>query len=135
MSDRRVVFGKRADGTLGVFVSPVGIDAFTATDDQLLLNISSKIPQLILLGAVASSQSVPLGVGRAPYVFLTNRQSMGTVPGYGALDGPVRPSPNFAYGAPTGFAYADVASDGSAMSVSVPGGNRVAYAVYNIPFS
>ncbi len=133
MSDRRIVIGKRADGTLGVFVSPAGIDAHTATDAQLLLNISSKVPQLILLGAVASSQSVVLGTGRAPYVFLTNRQSMVGVPGYGNLDGPIRPAPNGTYGTTT-ECYADVASDGSAMAVTVASGTRVSYAVYNIPF-
>ncbi|MES2030832.1 MAG: hypothetical protein V4477_16755 [Pseudomonadota bacterium] len=134
MSDRRVVIGMRANGDDGIFVAPSGLDALTASDAQLLLNISSKVPQLILLGAVASSQSVALGTGRAPYVFLTNRQSMVGVPGYGNLDGPIRPAPNGTYGTTT-ECYADVATDGSSMAVTVASGTRVSYAVYNIPFN
>ncbi len=130
---RRVVIGKRANGDLGIFVAPEGVDAFTASDDQLLLNITSKVSQLILLGVASDSRTVALAAGRQPFVFLTGRMTMGGVPGYGDLDGPVRPSPNGVYNT-TGTSYADIASDGSYMSLSVPSGSRTAYAVYNKPF-
>lgn len=129
----QVILGRRANGDNGIFGAPPGVDAFTAPDAQLTLNISSKVPQLILLGAVPSSQYVPLAAGRPPYVFITNRMSMVGTPGYGDLDGPIRPAPNGIYGT-AGICSADIAGDGSVMFVTVAAGARASYAVYNIPF-
>jgi hypothetical protein len=89
---------------------------------------------LILFGSVSSSQVVVMGAGRPPFVLLTGRMSMGGVPGYGDLDGPVRPSPNGVY-ATSNSSYADLAGDGSFMYVAVAPGSRAAYAVYNAPFN
>lgn len=131
---RQVVIGGRADGTDGIFVAPPGVDALFATDDQLLLNISSKISQLLLFGSIDTSQTVVIGAGRAPFVLITGRMTMGGVPGYGDLTGPVRPSPNGVYGTSSSN-FADLAGDGSFMYVTVAPGSRAAYAVYNAPFN
>ena len=128
---RRVVIGKRANGELGVFVARAGYDAFTAADSDLVLNISSKISQLLMLGFVTSSGSVPLGVGAAPYIMLTGQADMTSVPLYGSLSGPVRPAPLGIFGATASGSYADVASDGSSMYVTTA--VKCSYAVFNVP--
>lgn len=95
MSIERAIIGKRsaANPVKGIFISPPGIDAKTASDDQLILNISDKINQLISMGFVTTTTTVPLGLSRSPFVFLTSRYDMSSDFGYGALTGPIRPSP------------------------------------------
>lgn len=131
---RRVVIGRRANGDNGIFVSNNPYDAYTAADADLMLNISSKIVQLLLLGSVASPATVPLGFGRMPVVILTTRLSMAGVPGYGDFDGPTRPAPNDLYSTNADPSFADLASDGSSMAVYPASPSRTSYAAYNVPF-
>lgn len=131
MSDRRIVIGKRANGDLGIFVSKVGYDAHTASDSDLVLNISSKISQLLMLGFVPSTDTVPLGFGAAPYIMLTGQADMTSVPLYGSLSGPVRPAPLGIFGATASGSYADVASDGAFMNLYTS--VKCSYAVFNSP--
>lgn len=133
---RRVVIGKRSNGDTGVFVSPIGVDAYTAADSALVLGISARVSQLLLLGNVSSSQTVILGFGSAPHILLVSYQTY--VDGTASFSGPVRPSP-FPTSTPDGHGgytiaaatptYADIASDGSYMSVTAP--RKTIYAVYN----
>lgn len=126
---RRVVIGKRASGDYGVFVSPAGIDAYTAADSQLLLNISNRVPALLQLGAIGSSQTVYMGLTIRPIVVIFSSSSLASIPGYGAYVGPARPSPLFNSDPQ---AYADIAADGSYMNITC--GARLIYAVYNYQF-
>lgn len=129
MTVRRAIIGKRANGDMGVFVSPAGIDALTASDAQLILNISSKVAQLIMLGFVASSQSVVLGLTRVPIVFLTSYTTLNGITGYESFDGPLRPSPSAlgSYSHPASFAT--VEAGGGYMNLNGP--TKMTYAVYN----
>lgn len=52
---RRIVLGPRANGDVGLFVAPPGVDAMTAPDSALVLNVTSKVSQLVLMGRAASS--------------------------------------------------------------------------------
>ena len=131
---RRVVIGKRANGENGIFVSNSGFDAFTTPDNNLILSVSSKIVQLLLLGFSNSNAYVPLGFGRMPVVILTTRLTMLGVAGYGDFDGPSRPAPNDLYSTNPEPSFADVQPDGSYMLVYPAQPNRVSYAVYNVPF-
>lgn len=133
---RRVVIGPRSNGDVGVFVSPSGVDAYTAADSALILGISSRVSQLLLLGHVSSSQTVTLGFGAVPHVLLTSQQSL-ALPS-ATLSGVMRPSPMFTMtsdghgGYTIGTAdpsYADIASDGSYMVITAP--RATVYAVYN----
>jgi len=58
----RVVLGARANGDVGLFVAPPGVNAMTAPDSALLLSATAKVSQLILMGRVTSSQIVALGL-------------------------------------------------------------------------
>lgn len=133
---RRVVIGRRANGDTGVFVSPVGVDAYTTADANLVLGISARVSQLLLLGSVSSSQSVALGFGGVPHVLITSLQTVNL--SYITFNGPVRPSPMMT-STPDGSggytytsadpSFADIASDGSSMYVTAP--RKTIYAVYN----
>lgn len=127
--------GKRSNGNLGIFVSPPGIDALTATDAQLTLNINSKISQLILLGFSVGNQIIALGLSRSPFVFVTSQNTISDVPGYNGLNGPMRPSPVGISGVSLSnpAAAATINSNGASMSISA--GGRASYAVYNSPFT
>jgi hypothetical protein len=130
MSVRRYIEGKRADGTNGVFVSPAGIDAFYATNDQLLLNISDKISQLLLLSFVDSSQVVALGLAVAPIVLITSQGSLAGISGYESVVGPSRPSPmGFGNNAAGSVSYATVNGNGTSLSLNVFG--RTQFSVYS----
>jgi len=118
MSTRRIVIGKRNDGTFGIFVSPAGVDAFFAADSSLILNIQSKVSQLILLGQVSSSQTISLGLSRSPIVLVTSKNSLAGIYGYPGGAGPVRPSPlgtNV-----SAFSYAVINGNGASVSISAP---------------
>jgi hypothetical protein len=133
---RRVVIGPRSNGDVGVFVSPSGVDAYTAADSNLVLGISSRVSQLLVLGRVSSSARVTLGFGAVPHVLLTSQQSLNL--GYISITGPMRPSPMFSltddgHGGftvnPASPSYADIASDGAYMDITAP--SPTIYAVYN----
>lgn len=125
----RVVIGPRANGDVGVFVSPPGVDANTAADSALLLGITSKVSQLLLLGKIAASGTVILGLHRSPYVFLVSEYNFATIAGHVGGPGPIRPSP-----APGGTSSsATINSNGASMTITttVP----VSYQVYGQAFT
>lgn len=133
---RRVIIGVRGNGDHGLFVSPPGVDAYTAADSALLLSASSKISQLLLLGQISSSGTVALGLGKNPIVILTSQNTFDDfgLSGYGTLTGPSRPAPcaTIATG-PTvsrgSLVSATINSSGANMSVSTS--VKCFYAVYN----
>lgn len=88
----RIVLGPRANGDKGLFISPVGVDADTAADSALLLNASSKVSQLLLMGRITSTQTITLGLGRSPLVFITSEFNWSGITGHTAGPGPFRPS-------------------------------------------
>lgn len=137
---RRVVLGQRGNGDEGCFISPVGVDAYTASDDALVLSINHKVSQLILLGQVSSSQTVALSLTRNPFVFITAQNSIT----YGSVfndSGPVRPSPTMnvigdghgGYSLTRGpLSSATINSSGASLSISTT--VKLIYAVYNKAF-
>lgn len=125
----RVVLGQRANGDFGLFISPPGADAMTAADAALVLNVSSKVSQLILLGSVAAGGGVvPLGLGRSPFVFVTSSFDFTGVAGHTAGPGPLRPSP--LRGSPSSAA---INSNGASMTITAP--SKTTYAVYSSAFT
>jgi hypothetical protein len=79
---RRVRVGARANGDVGLFIGPPGADANTAPDAALILNVSSKVSQLILMGRAMQSVTVPLGLKHSPFVFLTSQFDWANVIGH-----------------------------------------------------
>jgi hypothetical protein len=133
---RRVVIGTRGNGDRGIFVSPPGIDAFTASDSALLLSVSNKISQLLLLGQVSSNQTVALGLGKNPIVILTTQNPFSDlgISGLGNLSGPSRPSPcaTLVTGPAVSrgnLAEATINSNGANMTITTS--VKTFYAVYN----
>ena len=131
MSTRRIVIGKRNDGTFGIFVSPSGVDAFTAADASLVLNIQSKVSQLILMGSVSSNQVISLGLSRSPVVHVTSKNTLAGVPGYSGAGGPTRPSP-LAVNV-SAFSYATINGNGASVTIIAP--VPTSFAVYAKPFT
>lgn len=132
MTVNRVVLGPRANGDIGMFVSPFGVDADTAADSALRLSITSKVSQLILLGRVAAgSHLIPLGLGRSPYVFLTSQWDFAGVTGHVLGPGPFRPSPPPVAG--SSASYVVINSNGVSMSISAA--YTCVYAVYAQAFT
>lgn len=131
---RRVIIGKRGNGDVGLFVSPPGVDAFTASDSSLVLGISSKFSQLILLGHASSSQTVSLGLGAQPVVLLTTYGTT-AVSGGGessplpGVAGPTRPSPVNPGMSPSSVT---INSGGASMSLNLAA--PATYAVYSRAF-
>ncbi|MGO3934765.1 hypothetical protein [Rhodopseudomonas pseudopalustris] len=144
MSDRNIVAGVRANADCGLFVAPPGVDAYYAADDQLRLNVSSRISQLIMLAWVSSPQVVALGLSRSPYVLLFSREPLAnTILGPGGLEGAIRPSPSglksssnqdggvsFIYYPPSS---ATINGDGASMTIDTT--RPTCYAVYNKAFT
>jgi hypothetical protein len=124
---RRVRIGIRNNGNEGIFVSPAGVDAAAAPDGSLLLSISSKIPQLLQLGFVSSSQTIFMGLSVQPFVLLFNSANLSAIPGYTQV-GPARPAPLFNTD-PQSFA---TLSGGTSMAITC--GARTSYQIYNYPF-
>jgi hypothetical protein len=118
---KRVVIGPRANGDVGLFVSPAGVNADTAADSALLLNVTSKVSQLIMTGLVSAGTSgITLGLSRSPYVFITSQWDWSGVVGHTQGPGPFRPSPP-----PSGSASTvTINSNGASMTISA------AYSVY-----
>lgn len=89
---RRLVIGRRSNGDKGVFISPSGVDAYTAADSSLILGIGGAIAQLVMQGQVTSSTTIPLGFSHEPFVFITAKDDLHL--GLVNLDGSVcRPAP------------------------------------------
>jgi len=125
----RVVIGRRSNGDIGVFVSPAGVNADTAADSALMLSITSKVSQLILLGKISGSGTVTLGLSRSPYVFLVSEFNFSSVTGHVGGPGPIRPSP----GPGASPSTATINSNGASMTIStsVP----CSYQVYGQAFT
>jgi hypothetical protein len=141
VSTRRVVIGKRGDGTFGIFVSRDGFDAFNTADANLLLNISSKVSALILLTTVASTQTISLGLSQSPLALVTSLNGLESLPGYTGTGGPARPSP-FLLLIPNGdgfiitrtpVASATINGNGASLTISCSAPTTVA--VYSKPFT
>lgn len=129
---KRVIIGPRANGDIGVFVSPPGVDADTAADSALRLSITSKVSQLILLGRVsAGSHLISLGLGRSPYVFITSQWDFSGVIGHTLGPGPFRPSPPPF----TGAVVSSVTINSNGASMSISAGYTLVYAVYGQAFT
>ena len=117
---RRARVGPRANGDAGLFIGPPGADAATAADAALILNVSSKVSQLILMGRAIQSVTVPLGLSRSPFVY-----DWASVIGHTLGPGPFRPSPPFLAGASPSTAA--INNHGESMSL-----NLVFPAVYQV---
>jgi hypothetical protein len=136
---RRIVLGPRSDGTAGLFVSPPGVDAFTAPDSSLVLNVSTKVSQLLLMGRVfADFQVVALNVSRSPIVMLTSQYDFSAVTGHTLGPGPMRPSPPALSGAVG--AQAAINGNGASMTITLMrtasgGPYPCIYQVYNKAFT
>ena len=126
---KRIVLGPRANGDVGVFVSPAGVDADTAADSALLLNVTSKVSQLILLGRITASGTIALGLGRSPYVFITSENNFSSVPGHTTGPGPLRPSP------PPGGTSSTCTINSNGASMTITTIYPVTYQVYGQAFT
>jgi hypothetical protein len=126
---RRVIIGPRANGDVGIFASPPGVDADTAPDSQLIMNVTSKVSQLILMGHVAAGNNlVLLGLNLRPFVFITSQWDFNGVIGHTAGPGPVRPSP------PVGNSSASCAINGNGASMTISSSLQINYFVYSSTF-
>lgn len=128
---RRIVLGPRNNGDVGLFISPPGVDAFTAADSALTLNVTSKVSQLLLLGRVGvGTFGVTLGVSRSPYVMITSQWDFSGVSGHSTGPGPYRPSPPSSGYTPS---TCTINSNGASMTIVSPYG--VVYSVYSQAFT
>lgn len=126
---KRVVIGHRANGDVGMFVSPPGVDADTAADSALLLSVTAKVSQLILVGHVSGSAAgIVLGLSQRPFVFITSQFDFAGVPGHATGPGPCRPSPMNLVTSST----ATINSSGATMDISTS--LPVSYFVYGAAF-
>lgn len=132
----RIVGGPRLrDGAVGLFISPPGVDADTAADSALLLNATSKVSQLILLGRLVSfPQTVALGLGRSPLVFLVSQFNFSGVIGHTQGPGPVRPSPPGLAGQ-SNQSTAQINGNGVSVSISSGNGFPIVFEVYSQAFT
>lgn len=88
MTTPQIVIGKRG-AAYGIWATPAGIDALTATDAQCSLNMSDFVSQLIMRGSVTGlPKTVALGLPVAPVVMIT------TLSTFNGLTGMIRPYPN-----------------------------------------
>jgi hypothetical protein len=129
---KRIVLGPRANGDVGLFVSPPGVDADIAADSALLLSATSKVSQLILLGNVAASgtpTTIVLGLSRSPFVFVTSQFDFAGVIGHTTGPGPLRPSPPIG----SSFSAATINSNGASMTITRP--LKTTFAVYGAAFT
>jgi hypothetical protein len=127
---RRVRLGPHADGSVGLFISQPGADASNAASGTLILNVSSKVSQLILMGRVASSQTIALNQSRSPIVFITSEFNWASVIGHTLGPGPFRPSPPLANGSSS---FVTINGNGASMSLSVS--LPTSYQVYSQAFT
>ncbi|MFC0243684.1 hypothetical protein [Rhodopseudomonas telluris] len=141
MSD--ILMGVRYNGDCGLFVAPPGINAYYASNEQLRLNISDKVSQLVLFGWVGGSAAIGLGFSRSPFVIITSREPMYDIVAISGLEGAIRPSPsglkrgtNQDGGVtfrPTTKATATIVDNGAWMAIEAD--RPTSYAVYNAPFT
>jgi hypothetical protein len=127
---RRIRAGIRPDGSVGLFIAPPGADAATAAAASLILNVTSKVSQLILMGRVTSSQVIALNQSRSPIVFVTSEFNWSSVIGHTLGPGPFRPSPPLGNGASSA---AIINGNGASLSLSV--GLPTSYQVYSQAFT
>ena len=127
---RRARVGARANGDVGLFIGPPGADAAAAADAALILNVSSKVSQLILMGRATSSGIVPLGLSRSPFVFLTSQFDWAGVIGHALGPGPFRPSPPFIASASPSTAAINNHGESMSLSLVFP----ATYQVYSATF-
>lgn len=121
---RRFIGGIRANGDTGLFISPPGVDAYTAPDASLVLSVGSKVSQLVLLGSVSTSQTISIGLGQRPIVLVTTYNSI-TLTGPGTRTGVIRPSPWA-----LGQVSANVTINSSGLSMSISTSVQTTFAVY-----
>jgi hypothetical protein len=126
---RRIVLGPRANGDVGLFIAPPGLDAMTAGDAFLILNVTSKVSQLVLVGRIPASATIPLGLGRSPYVFITSQFDFSGVPGHTTGPGPLRPSP------PPGGTASTATINSNGVSMTITTIYPTVYQVYNQAFT
>lgn len=69
---RRVIIGRRGDEA-GIWISKPGIDAEVAEGSELLLALSERSEQIIMMGVASPlPQTIPLGLSQRPFVILTS---------------------------------------------------------------
>ncbi len=127
---RRLVIGRRANGNVGIFAARPGYDAYTATDDNLTMSITSAVSQLIMLSAVYSTQTIALGLSRSPYVFVTSYNNLSGVAGHTWGGGPARPSP-----LTSEWTSSSVVINGNGASMTVQCSIKTVFAVYGKAFT
>lgn len=128
---RRFRLGERLNGDVGLFISKPGFDAYSTSDANLVMNISSKKSQLILLGSIAPSGGVvPLGLGSKPFIFITSQWDFSGVIGHTLGSGPMRPSPML--GGINNRSTATVTGSGASMTIACV--TKTTYAVYSQVF-
>ena len=135
---QRIVIGPRTNGDVGIFIAQPGDDAMTASDSSLILNVSSKVSQLLLMGRTTIATTVALGLAHSPFVFVTSQFDFAGVTGHTLGPGPLRPSPQKLTGAVP--ATATINSGGASMSVSLSSNSSggpypTVYQVYNQAFA
>ena len=114
---RRARLGARANGDVGLFIGTPGADAATEPDAALILNVTAKVSQLILMGRVTVPSVVALGLAHSPFVFVTSQYDFAAVIGHTLGPGPVRPSPPFLLGAAP--ATATINGNGASMTIGL----------------
>ncbi len=129
---RRLRLGERSNGDVGLFISKPTFDAYSTSDSNLVMNVSIKKSQLILLGSIASpGGTIVLGLGQKPFIFLTSQWNFSGVIGHTLGSGPMRPSPML--GGASARSEAAVNSGGASMSITCS--TKTTYAVYSQVFS
>lgn len=111
-----VILGRRAlnNPDVGLFIAPAGVNAETASPDQLVVNLTQAISQIVMIGSVpAGSTVVPLGFTRPPYVLLNTFQVIADGVG-STFSGRFRPSP---FDVQSNGARAIINNNGQSMTV------------------
>lgn len=126
----RIVLGRRSNGDMGIFIAPAGVNAMTAADSALILNVSSKVTQLLLMGRVTASGTIAIGTSRSPFVIVTSQYNFSGVIGHTAGPGPLRPSP-----APGGTSPCTCTVNGNGASITLNISIATVFQVYSQAFT
>ena len=112
----RVVIGQRVLGgsEFGIWASPAGVNAETASATSLILQMTNLVEQVLLAGTVSGSTVVPLNLDARP-IALLSRISGGGIVGLGSVV--VRPYP---FGFYTDNAFMSVGAASLSISASGP---------------